>query len=442
MRVSLGLLLIVICCAVPYHTTTLAAASDTGSIRLAAGDDKSGYASTDYQTDSLSLEYRDGQAADLLKIARTQQLGLPAPPKLADNLADQQKIALGRKLFFDRRLSRNQTMSCAMCHIPEQGFTSNELLRPVGFQGRSLKRNAPTILNVAYSETLFADAREDSLEQQVWSPLLAANEMNNPSIGFVINTLKSLKDYNNLFEQTFGDAPNMLNIGQAIAQYERSLIAGDSRFDRWHFAGDNNALNKLEKDGYQLFVGKATCVACHRINEDYALFTDELLHNTGVGYRDSMQKSAAKVSVQLAPGLYTELEQSVIQSVGEQKPNDIGSYEVTLDPADRWKYKTPSLRNVALTAPYMHSGEFLNLDEVVAFYNDGGHQNALLSPLIRPLNLNQYEQSALVAFLKSLTGSNVKTLVADAFSAPIGDTSATNNSSRQSQTNKLRVRTN
>lgn len=423
MRVIAGLILLLFAYAT-YSGDALSDSKKVGtieSIRLAAGDDKTAYKSADYKTDSLSLEFRDGQTANLYKLATTRQLGLPAPPQQAGNRADAKKIALGRKLFFDRRLSRNQTMSCAMCHIPEQGFTNNELSRPVGFQGRGLKRNAPTIFNVAYSKKLFADARESTLEQQVWSPLLAANEMNNPSIGFVIDSIKRFKDYDMLFEKAFGSAPDMLNIGMALAQYQRSLIAANSRFDQWHFGEDNNALSITEKQGYELFIGKAACVACHRIDEDSALFTDEQLHNTGVGYRDSMLTVASTVSVQLAPGVTAEVDAAVLKTVGTEKPNDVGRYEVTLNPDDRWKYKTPSLRNVELTAPYMHTGEFLNLEQVVKFYNDGGQENELLSPLIRPLKLSQAEQSALVAFLKSLTGSDIRILVADAFSTPIGD---------------------
>lgn len=391
-------------------------------IRLAPGDDKNGYARSDYQTDSLSLEYRRGQPADLLAIANKRHLGLPPLPVTSHNQPDARRINLGRKLFFDRRLSRNKTMSCAMCHIPEQGFTNNELARPIGFEGRAIKRNAPTILNVAYYQALFADARENKLEQQIWSPLLAANEMNNPSVGFVIDTITGNADYNQLFEQAFASKPNMLNVGMALAQYQRTLVAADSPFDRWYFGKQKGALDALAIRGFGLFAGRARCSTCHTVGVDYALFTDNLLHNTGVGYADSMLTRSPTLSVQLAPGVTAELDRDVVASVGQDKPNDLGRYEVTLDPGDRWKYRTSSLRNVALTAPYMHDGKFQTLMDVVTFYNQGGQANKLLSPLIQPLALTDVEQLSIVAFLKSLTGSNVEILVADAFSAAIGDT--------------------
>lgn len=397
--------------------------SNPQDIRLAPGDDKTGYEQQNYTTNSLSLEQRNGVSADLLSIAKANQLGLPVLSEEVTQGLTSSIIQLGRKLFFDRRLSLNKTMSCAMCHIPEQGFSNNELARPIGFEGRALKRNAPTILNVAYVDRLFADARESSLEQQVWSPLLASNEMNNPSIGYVIDTINDSDDYSQVFENAFGEPANMLNIGVALAQYERSLISGNSRFDRWLFAKETKALNANEIAGYYLFIGKAGCIACHHIkqSEKTALFTDNLLHNTGVGYRDSMLSPASTVSVQIAPGITTKLDQKIINSIGSEKPNDLGRYEVTLDPNDRWKYRTPSLRNIALSAPYMHNGKFLSLQDVIVFYNQGGEPNPLLSPLIRPLNLSKSEQANLAAFLRSLTGSNLKTLIADAFAAPIGD---------------------
>jgi cytochrome c peroxidase len=400
---------------------SIAAAEPVGDVRLAPGDFKGGYDKLDYETDSLSLPARTGVDADLLGNIKSEHLGLPSFSAYQQEAPDASAIALGRKLFFDRRLSRNKTMSCAMCHIPEQGFTSNELKRPIGVEGRNLKRNAPTLLNVIFNRRLFWDARESNLAQQVWSPLLAKNEMNNPSVGHVLQQLHSDEEYLGMFMNTFGEKANMMNVGQALAQYQQSLIGASSRFDQWYFGSDKNALNELEQQGFAVFMGKGACQSCHSVGDNYALFTDHQLHNTGVGYEDSMRKTPKSIAIQLAPGMSAEVDKELINSVGEKKENDLGLYEVTLKPPDRWKYRTPSLRNVALTAPYMHNGEFSSLDEVIEFYNVGGTPNALRSPLIRPLNFTTDEQVALREFLKSLTSSNVAELVLDGFAAPVGD---------------------
>ena len=171
-------------------SSSIAVAEPLGEVRLAPGDFKGGYDKLDYETDSLSLSARTGVDADLLGNIKSEHLGLPSFSAYQQEAPDVSAIALGRKLFFDRRLSRNKTMSCAMCHIPEQGFTSNELKRPIGVEGRNLKRNAPTLLNVVFNRRLFWDARESNLAQQVWSPLLAENEMNNPSVGHVLEQLQ------------------------------------------------------------------------------------------------------------------------------------------------------------------------------------------------------------------------------------------------------------
>ena len=216
----------------------------------------------------------------------------------------------------------------------------------------------------------------------------------------------------------------MRSVGEALAQYERTLISGDSRFDRWLYANESLALSSSETLGYQLFTGKGGCSSCHLIQKDHALFTDQQAHNTGIGYWDSMLRPSREVAVQLAPGVTANIDQTRIASVGGAKANDVGRYEVTLNPSDRWKYRTPGLRNVALTAPYMHNGELLTLEAVVDFYNRGGIANELLSPLLKPLGLVDKERAALVDFLKSLTGSNVKILISDAFAVPIGDPDA------------------
>lgn len=400
-----------------------AAASIGDAGRLSQpGDNKGGYERPDYTTYSRALTQRLGHAADLMQALSHPPLGLPPIPQPENNPITRNKVALGRKLFYDRRLSLNDTFSCAMCHIPEQGFTSNELAMAVGVEGRSVRRNSPTLYNTAYPKLLFHDGREETLEQQAWGPLLARNEMANPSIGHLLNKIRRIDDYRGLFEQAFnGRGVSMETLGMALASYQRVLVSADSPFDRWYYGKQADALSPAAKRGFRLFIGKAGCVACHTIGDSHALFSDDRLHNTGIGYRESMGIRPRTHPVQVAPGITIEVEQSIIDSVSEAVPADVGRYEVTQNPDDRWKYKTPSLRNIALTAPYMHNGSLSTLQEVVDFYDAGGIDNPLLDPLIRPLRLSTEEKQALVAFLESLTGSNVETLVADAFAAPVGD---------------------
>lgn len=361
-----------------------------------------------------------------LKRTKKSHLGLPKVPFPDDNLPSVAKIQLGRKLFSDRRLSHNNTMSCAMCHVPEQGFTVNEIATAVGREGKSLRRNAPTLLNVAFMAPLFHDGRETSLETQVIGPLLAVDEMGNPSAGYLIEKIKQLDDYDDLFERAFGRGVSIETIGQALATYQRTLISTHSPFDRFYYGKEPDALTSKEKKGFHLFIGKAKCVSCHLITEEYALFTDNNFHDTGLGWYNSMVKPTADqfIRVQLAPGVFTSISREVVKSVGHPKPNDLGRYEVTLDLSDRWRYKTPTLRNIALTAPYMHDGSLSTLHEVVMFYNQGGHPHDNLDPLITPLHLSKEEIEALVDFLNILTGDNIQELVLDNRSEKIGNPGA------------------
>ena len=386
-----------------------------------AGDNKQNYQDIDYQTRSVALTQRQGKVFNLIKYTKTPPLGLPNLPQPKDNPVTSAKIALGRKLFYDRRLSLNNTFSCAMCHIPEQGFSSNEMTTAVGVEGRSVRRNSPTLYNVGYAQLLFHDGRENSLEQQVWGPFLAHNEMANPAIGHVVDKVKNSLDYNGLFEKAFNKGPTMETIGQAIASYERTLNSADSAFDRWYYAKQSQNVTEEVKRGFTLFTGKASCSRCHMIEKDSALFTDQKRHNTGVGYVASMLKDPEQQKVQVAPGVFVDVPRQNLAGLTTEKPNDLGYYEISQDPKDRWSYKTPTLRNIALTAPYMHNGSLVTLESVVSFYNHGGVANENLSPLIRPLNLSDSEQADLVAFLKALTGNNVKDLVSDGFAAPVGD---------------------
>jgi len=213
----------------------------------------------------------------------------------------------------------------------------------------------------------------------------------------------------------------MFTSGMAIASYERTIISGNSAFGRWYFGKNGAALNDSAKRGFKLFKGKAGCASCHTIQENYALFSDDAFHNTGIGWEASVGGDQAAIQVQIAPGIKVPVPGSVIESVSEPSPSDLGRYEVNQDPVDRWRYKTPPLRNVALTAPYMHNGTLGSLVQVVEFYNQGGINNPLLDPFIRPLGLTHREMEDIVAFLESLTGDNLEVLVLDAFAAPIGD---------------------
>ena len=387
-----------------------------------AGDNKSAYAQKDYQTHSIALTDRTGLATNLIQTVKNPPLGLPAVPVPNNNPVTDAKIKLGKKLFYDRRLSINNTFSCAMCHIPEHGFSSNEMATAVGIEGRTVRRNSPTLYNVGYYQSLFHDGRENTLEQQVWAPLLAHNEMANPSIGYVIDKIKHLPEYQGLFEIAFNRPAGMETIGQAIASYERTLNSANSHFDRWYFKQQKNAISQSAQQGYQLFVGKAQCSSCHTLSSSHALFTDNQFHNTGIGYQNAMGTTASTSKVQLAPGIFVEVDNQVINTVSEKKISDLGRYEVTQNPDDRWKYKTPSLRNINLTAPYMHNGSLATLEQVIRFYNQGGINNKNLDNLIKPLNLTDQEINQLIAFLNTLTGSNIHQLISDAYATNVGDT--------------------
>ena len=336
--------------------------------------------------------------------------GLPPLMLPAGVVRDPAHVELGRKLFFDRRLSFNGVMSCAMCHVPEEGFTSNASKTAVGIEGRSLRRNTPTLLNVAWQGLLFHDGREISLATQAWMPLLHPDEMANPSIGFVLQRIRSLPDYDGLFERAFGGAgPGMETLGAALAAFESTLVAADSRFDRWRYGGDAAALTGQEQAGFRIFTGKGRCSGCHDVGEKGAAFTDGGFHVTGAGH---FEAAGGAIVVPLAPGVQTVLQGNHLAGFAETVTPDLGRFEITLDPADRFAFKTPTLRNVARTAPYMHDGSLPTLEAVVDFYDRGGGDLGEKDARIAPLGLSADEKKALAAFLRSLDGAHVDTLAA------------------------------
>ncbi|TLP61395.1 methylamine utilization protein MauG [Parasedimentitalea maritima] len=369
------------------------------------------------QSDPSVCPTSDGSWSErALERSLSTQLGLPTVPHPVDNPPTAEKITLGRKLFFDRRMSINGTMSCAMCHVPEQGFANWELQTSVGVEGRSVKRNAPTIINTGFLDVLFHDGRDMSLETQFIMPLISRNEMANPSVGRVVAYLQEQPEYQPLFDAAFGAPPSLDRMGKALGAYQRTLTTGGSAFDHWYYGGDKTALSDSQTRGFELFQGKADCASCHVINDQSALFTDQEFHNTGYGWQREQirQNPSPTTRVQVAPNVFHEIDLAVVASVSAPPQADLGRYEVTEDPDDRWMFRTPPLRNVAMTPPYMHDGALPDLRSVIEFYNQGGPDHVFKDLRIRPLDLNSQEMDDLEAFMQALTSPGLDCLAAEA----------------------------
>jgi cytochrome c peroxidase len=287
-------------------------------------------------------------------------------PAAADIPFSTARVALGRRLFFDPRLSRDGTLSCASCHRPELAFADGRTV-PVGIAGAEGKRNTPTLVNRAYGALHFWDGRAASLPAQVLEPIADPLELG-LEVEAAIERLSRDPGYRRAFRQAVGDVPTPAALAAVLAAYVASIIAGDAPFDRYT-AGDTLALSFEARHGRRLFVGRANCATCH-VGPN---FTDERFHNTGVAWRTDV-------------------------------PADSGRYRVTREPRHLGAFKTPTLREVARTAPYMHDGSLATLEEVIEFYDRGGHPNPHLDPEIRPLRLLPEEKGALVAFLRTLSG--------------------------------------
>ncbi|MGE0623636.1 MAG: cytochrome-c peroxidase [Pseudomonadales bacterium] len=396
----------------PANGTATAQAPAAGFERIGQGDPRDGYESEAFETRSRRLDTTPGAPLALADLAAAPPLGLPALP----DPPGRDEIDLGRRLFYDRALSANGTLSCGMCHVPEQAFTQNELATPVGIEGRFVRRNAPALYNVGYRQQLFHDGRETSLAAQIWSPLLAANEMGNGDREQVLARIAADPDYAEAFQTLFGGAPTAGTLGRVLAAYQRALLSANSPFDRWYFGGEAGAMTPAARRGFFTFT-EAGCHRCHTFSNRHALFTDDALHRTGVEYLSRRREASPVEVLQVAPGVIIPL----AVSVARPDRADEGAFEVSGREDDRWRYRTPSLRNVALTAPYMHDGSLRTLKDVVRFYDTGGGDDPDRDPALQPLGLTDEARSDLVAFLESLTGDNVDALAADARSAPVGD---------------------
>ena len=302
-------------------------------------------------------------------------LGLPAVPIPSDNPPTEETIALGRRLYYEGMLSADGTITCASCHSPATGFTDRNS-PSIGVGGKKGTRHSPTVINSAYNEVQFWDGRAPSLEEQAKGPIANPVEMATTHEA-VITKLRADPKYLALFKQAWGtDHITIDLVVKSIASFERTVLCGNSPFDRFYYGHDKKALSASAQRGLKLFMDpkKSNCAVCHTIGEKYALFTDNKFHNLGIG---------ADI---------------------EGKLNDLGRFEQTKKDADTGAFKTPTLRNIASRAPYFHDGSFPTLKDALGHYVGGGNANAHLDKEMHAIDFLSFdERDDILAFLESLT---------------------------------------
>ena len=301
--------------------------------------------------------------AETLRVPLGLDAYMPAPE---NNAVTREKVELGRALFFWKGLSRDWSLSCGGCHVPANAFSDGKP-QAVGVRGQVGDRRTPRLLNRAWGKSFFWDGRAATLEDQVLQPVLNPKEMD-LSLNEIVERVRLDGELGSRMRAVFEREAEREDIARSLASYVRSILAGDSPYDRY-VAGQRDALNQQQQAGLKLFRGKANCVACHVGTN----LTDERFHNTGTGWKDG-------------------------------KWIDPGRAAVANDEAERGAFKTPGLREVARAAPYMHDGSLQTLEAVVDFYDKGGRENPSIDLEMRPLKLTQDEKRALVEFLKSLSG--------------------------------------
>ena len=304
-------------------------------------------------------------------------LGLPAVIFPANNPPTAETIALGRRLFYDPALSADGTVACSTCHDPAKVFTDNKVVS-MGIQNKAGTRNSPTVLNSAYSRSFFWDGRVSSLEEESEAPIANSTEMGT-SPEAVVKYLLASERYREEFKKAWGtDRITFEMVKKSLATFERTLLIGNSPFDRFYYGGDKRALSASARRGLKIFrdAKRGNCEVCHTIGRKYALFTDDKFHNLGIGANTD--------------GSFA----------------DPGRYAATKNEADLGSFKTPSLRNAAQTAPYMHDGSMPTLKDVIDHYIGGGNSNPHLDKEIHVLDfLSGQERADLLEFLNSLNGS-------------------------------------
>ena len=349
------------------------------------------------------------EADPLAQPKSLQQVGVPIEATRtaipADNPQTPEKVSLGQKLFFERRLSADDTVSCSTCHHPELAFTDRKPLS-VGIKGRVGQRNAPTILNALYNKTQFWDGRVNTLEEQAANPIVNAFEMGHPNLDAAVAQIARVEEYQQAFQRVFGRPPNGPDLLRAVASYERTQLSFDSPFD--HFiAGDKNAIDASAKRGWELFNTQARCNKCHALTDtqrDVTVFTDNDFHNIGIGIiRHNVVALARQAEQLIKSGDTAAVDRAAIQT----DMSALGRFLITKKEKDIASFKTPDIRNVLVTGPYFHDGSQETLWDVIDHYNKGdGLQNPYLDEDMQPLALTETDIDDLVAFLASLTSAN------------------------------------
>lgn len=345
-------------------------------------------------------------------------LGLPPVPVPPDNPQTAAKIALGAQLFNDTRFSKTGDVSCATCHDAEKAFTDSPLETSEGINKLRGTRNAPTVVNAVYMSSQFWDGRSPSLEDQALHPFVNPVEMGLENHEPILELVRTDPAYAPQFESVFGkkgEGITMKEVTQAIAAFERTQVAGNTPFDRWFYGGEPDAMTAEQKRGYEIFINEGRCVSCHVIEQTQALFTDNRFHNIGVGINDIQDEvpSLAREFLR-ADATMSEVDVKVLS---DARTSELGRFAVTRGFDNLGAFKTPTLRNVAVTAPYMHDGSIKTLREVVVHYNNGGVTvegnpvNDFLSGGIRPLDLSDGDIDKLVAFMEALTSPEFAHLV-------------------------------
>lgn len=314
---------------------------------------------------------------------------------------DPQLVALGEKLFNDKRLSVDDTVACATCHDPSKGFTDHRGNAPTsaGVQNQRGQRNAPTVLNAMFQASQFWDGRAPALEDQAKLPVLNPVEMGQKSPADVVAKLAKIADYSSAFKSLLGRDFTYDDIAAAIAAFERTQYSGNSPFDRY-LAGDFQTISDSAKRGWALFQGKGRCSSCHAFNSVSPLFSDQKFHNIGIAaHKQDFAQLARKAFNIIKMGDIKQIDELALQT----NYSELGRFLVTKNPSDIGAFKSETLRNIGITAPYMHDGSLATLWDVIDHYNKGGVQNPFLDGGMQRLGLSEKEIDDLVAFLFTLT---------------------------------------